>query len=101
MATHGDVDQVMTSGDSTFEEAFANTNLPIPLGPTAFWGPDGLPGEWSDVCGFIKPPGSETGWHIRIHGAFEFFMELLESNIPTRVATTKYGFISSCQRTVG
>ena len=74
--------------DSTIEEAFANTNMPIPHGPTALWGPGGVPGEWADVRGFIKPPGSETEWHIRMHG------------VPTRVATTKYGFIS-CTSTHG
>ena len=31
---------------STIEEAFANTNLPIPQGPTALWGPGGVNGEW-------------------------------------------------------
>ena len=46
--------------NSTIEKAFANTNLPIPHGPTALWGPSGVPGEWANVCGFIKPPGSET-----------------------------------------
>ena len=48
--------------DSILEEAFANTNLP---------------GEWSDVCGFIKPPSSETEWHNRMHGAFEIPHETL------------------------
>ena len=32
--------------------------------------PGGVPGEWSHVCGFLKPPGSEKEWHIRMHGAF-------------------------------
>ena len=41
--------------DRTIKEAFANTNLPIPHGPTPLWGPGGVPGEWADVCGFIKP----------------------------------------------
>ena len=62
--------------DSTFEEAFANTNLPIPQGPTTLWGP-GVPAEWADVCGFIKPPSSESEWHIRMHGAFEIPHEIL------------------------
>ena len=47
--------------DSTIEEAFANTNLPIPQGPPALWGPGGVHGEW---CGFIKPPGTENEWHV-------------------------------------
>ena len=63
--------------DSTVVKAFANTNLPIPPGPTPLWGPRGVPGEWADVCGFIKPPGSETEWHLRMHGAFEIPHETL------------------------
>ena len=50
---------------------FANMNLPIPPGPAPLWGPRGVPGEWADMSGFIRPPGSETEWHIRMHGAFE------------------------------
>ena len=39
--------------DSTNEEAFANTNLPIPHGPTPLWGLGGVPGEWADVCVWV------------------------------------------------
>ena len=38
--------------------------------PTPLWAPGGVPGEWADVCGFIKPPVSENEWQIRMHGAF-------------------------------
>ena len=55
---------------SSIEEAFVNTNLPLPPGPTLLCGPGGVPGEWLDVCGFLKPPGSEDDWQIRNHGAF-------------------------------
>ena len=50
---------------SIIEEAFVNT-------PTPLWKPGGVPGEWSDVCGFLTPPppGSETDWQVRVHGAF-------------------------------
>ena len=41
--------------DSTIEEAFAHTNLPIPHGSSPLWGPGNVPGEWANVCGFIKP----------------------------------------------
>ena len=54
----------------SIEEAFVNTNLPLPPGPTPLWEPGGIPGEWSDVCGFFKPPGSQDDWQIRNHGAF-------------------------------
>ena len=33
--------------------------------------PGGVPVEWADVCGFIKPAGSEAECHIRMHGAFK------------------------------
>ena len=35
---------------SSIEEAFVNTSLPLPPGPTPLWGLGGVPGEWSDVC---------------------------------------------------
>ena len=56
---------------STIEEASANTYLPFPPVPAPLWGPGGVPGEWADVCGFIKPPGSEAECHIRMQGAFK------------------------------
>ena len=63
--------------DSTIEEAVANTNLPIPHGPTPLWGPGGVPGEWADVCGFIKPSNSDGEWPMRGHGAFEINRDVL------------------------
>ena len=88
--------------DSTVEEAFANTNLPIPHGPTPLWGPGGVPGGWPDVCGFIKPPGSETEWHFPMHGAFEINHEVLGIKV-TDQKLPQRGMDSSlaCQRTVG
>ena len=56
---------------STIEEAFANTCFPIPPGATSLWGPGGVPGVWADLYGFLLPPGSETEWHLRMHGAFK------------------------------
>ena len=55
---------------SMIEEAFANTNLLVPAEPTPLWGPSGVPGDWADVCGFIKPPESPNEWQVRLHGAF-------------------------------
>ena len=62
---------------SRIEEALANTNLPVPDGPTPLWGPGDVPDELSDVCTFIKPPGSETEWQTPMHGAFEINREVL------------------------
>ena len=72
--------------DSTIEEAFANTNLPIPHGSSPLWGPGNVPGEWADVCGFIKPPNTDNEWQIRGHGEFEINRDPL-----TRAATTRFG----------
>ena len=55
---------------SIIEEAFVNSSLPEPLVPTPLWGLGGVPVEWSDVCGFLKPPGCEPEWQVRVHGAF-------------------------------
>ena len=55
---------------SSVQEAFVGANLPLPPGPTPLWGPGGVPGEWSDVCGFLKPPGSEDDCLIRSPVAF-------------------------------
>ena len=43
---------------SIIEEAFADTDLPMPPSPTPLWGPGAVTGEWADVCGFLKPPNS-------------------------------------------
>ena len=37
---------------------------------------------------------SEIEWHIRVHGAFEINHEIRGIKLPTRVATTRHGFIS-------
>ena len=44
---------------SIIEEAFANTDLPIPPGTT----------PWADECGFLKTPDSHEKWKVRLHGA--------------------------------
>ena len=33
-------------------------------------GPKAVPGEWADVCGFLKPPDSHERLKVRQHGAF-------------------------------
>ena len=57
---------------SIIEEAFADTDLLMPLGPTPLWGPGAVPGEWADVCGFFKPLDSHGRWKVRLQGAFSF-----------------------------
>ena len=80
--------------DSTIEEAFANTNLPITHGPTALWRPGGFQ-ENGPMCAV-----SSSHLVPKLSGILartvssKFLMKLLETNIPTRAATTKYGFIS-------
>ena len=62
---------------SILEEAFADTDFPIPPGPTPLWSPGAVPGEWADVCGFIVPPKSHDLWKVRLHGAFTILREIL------------------------
>ena len=62
---------------STIEEAFANTNLPIPYGSSPLWGSKNVPAEWADVRGFIEPPNTDNEWQIRGHGAFEINRDIL------------------------
>ena len=53
---------------STVDEAFADCALPTPPGPTPLWGPGSIPNNWADVCGFLKPPGSQRSWRVNKHG---------------------------------
>ena len=74
---------------SSIEEAFVNPNLPMPPGPSPLWGPGGVPGEWSFVCGFLKPLRSENEWQVRMRGAFTVPVGMLifkgnRSKLPSR-----------------
>ena len=62
---------------SIIEEAVADCDLPLPPGSPPLWGPGAVPGAWSDVCGFIKPPDSSERWRVRQHGAFPVRHEAL------------------------
>ena len=55
---------------STIDEAFSDCALPAPPGPPPLWGPGSIPNNWADVCGFLKPPGSQRVWKVNKHGAF-------------------------------
>ena len=62
---------------STIDEAFVDYALPAPPGPTPLWGPGSIPNNWADVCGFLKPPGSDRYWKVRMHGAFSIPRKVL------------------------
>ena len=55
---------------STIDEAFTDCALPTPPGSPPLWGPGSIPDNWADVCGFLKPPGSQRFWKVQKHGAF-------------------------------
>ena len=55
---------------STIDEAFTDCALPTPPGPIPLWGPGSIPDNWADVCGFLKPLGSDRFWKVSKHGAF-------------------------------
>ena len=55
---------------STIDEAFSDCALPTPPGPTPLWEPGSIPNNWVDVCGLLKPPGSQRFWKVNKHGAF-------------------------------
>ena len=49
--------------------------LPIVLclrrrAPHHCFGPGSILDNWADVCGFLKPPGSQKFWKVSKHGAF-------------------------------
>ena len=54
---------------STIDEAFLDSILPVPPGSTPMWGPGSILDNWADVCGFLKPPGSQRSWKVNKHGA--------------------------------
>ena len=54
----------------TIEEAFIDSTLPTTLGPPPLWGSGSIPDMRADVCGFLKPLGSDRFWKVRMYGAF-------------------------------
>ena len=75
----GDFRTTCASALSILEKAFVDFDLPMPPNPTPLWGPGAVPGTWSDVCGFIKPPDSNERWSVRQHGAFAIRHEALST----------------------
>ena len=62
---------------STIDEVFSDCALPTPPGPTPLWRPGSVPNNWADVCGFLKPPGSQRFWKVNKHGAFSILRQAL------------------------
>ena len=78
---------------SIIEEAFADTDLPVPPGTTPLWGSGAVPGGWADACGCLMPPDSHEKWKSTItRGVFCLttvpwvFVKKIEA------ATMRYGF---------
>ena len=61
----------------TIDEDFADCALPTPPGPPPLWGPGSIPNNWADVCGFLKPDGSQRFWKVSKHGAFSLLRKAL------------------------
>ena len=55
---------------TAIDEAFTDCALPTPPGPTPLLRPGSILDKWADVCGFLKPPGSDRFWNVNKHGAF-------------------------------
>ena len=51
---------------STTDEAFMDSTLLTP----PVWELGSIPVMWTDVCGFLKPPGFQRFWKVNKHGAF-------------------------------
>ena len=62
---------------STIDEALSDCALPAPPGPTPLWGPESIPDNGADVCGFLKQPGSQRFWKVHKHGAFSILRKTL------------------------
>ena len=75
---------------SIIEEAFADADLPMSPGPTPLWDPGAVPGEWTDVCGFLKPPDSHERWTVRMHGAFSMHHSTFDLREKIKAACTRH-----------
>ena len=75
---------------SNLEEAFADTDFPMPPGHTPLWCPGAVSGEWTDLCGFIKHRARTT------YGRF-VYMELSQFSARPSASVQK---ITSCHHEV-
>ena len=62
---------------STIDEAFMDRILPTPPGPTPLCGPGSILKNWANVCGFLKPLGSQRSWKVNKQGAFSIPRKVL------------------------
>ena len=63
------------------------------------WGPGTVPGEWKDVCGFLKPPDSVGQWKVQKHH-IKSWLHLALSKGATNNHTTKDTIEGSFGRTL-
>ena len=86
---------------STIDEAFTDCAWPTPPGRTPLWRPGSIPNNRADVCGFLKPPGSDRIFKVRMHGASPSHAKLLAYVQPIKVAIMRHGstWISSTPNT--
>ena len=62
---------------SAIDEAFVDSILPTPQGTPPLWGQGFIPDMRADVCGFLKPLGSQCFWKVSKHGAFSIHRKSL------------------------
>ena len=54
---------------SIIEEAFADTHLPMPPGPTPLWRRGAVPGDWTDVCS-LRTLLKDGMYVSKVHSSF-------------------------------
>ena len=82
----GDFNKALNArrGLSPLEEEFAHANAPWSTsGVRPLWG-SGATGEWPDLCGFDKLPGTDDDWKIRKHESFKVDPESFARRPPDR-----------------
>ena len=89
MVPHGAANRAAISTHQHHWRSVRQYELTCATRPTPLWRQGGVPGEWSDVCGFLKPPGSENERQVRVHEAFNYpfrhsASQGNRSNLPSR-----------------
>ena len=75
---------LLVHGDATTATTLASLKRPLLTAlcrclsaPHHCGDPGSIPGNWTDVCGFLKPPESDRQWKVRLHGAFAIPRDVL------------------------